>query len=119
MAAAGAGGPAHLDRLRARRRSEEERDTLSLRAVERARTEVERPAVATRRLRAHGVAVTGRERRQVLNPACPVDGGRGQEFVARVEALDRCADLGVDVRVEATGPWVPYSFVGEAGEDGR
>ncbi|WP_368733054.1 GvpL/GvpF family gas vesicle protein [Streptomyces alkaliphilus] len=115
----GAGGLAYLERLRARRRSEEERDTLALRAVERVRTEAERVAVATRRLRIHGMEVTGRECRQVLNLACLVEVGRGREFVSRVTAPDGCADSGARVRVEATGPWVPYSFVGEAADEDR
>ncbi|MBB0231644.1 GvpL/GvpF family gas vesicle protein [Streptomyces calidiresistens] len=118
-AAEGTGGLAYLERLRARRRSEEERDSLVLRVVERVRAEAARVAVATRPLRVHGVEVTGREHRQVLNLACLVEAGRGRELVARVTAPDRRTDPGARVRVEATGPWVPYSFAGEVVDEGR
>ena len=46
---------------------------------------------------------------QVLNAAFLVDDGKEAELVAAVRALGG-THAGVDVHIEVSGPWVPYSF---------
>ena len=61
-------------------------------------------------------AVTGKDRPQVLNAAFLVDDGRAPAMVGAVRALAG-THAGLDVRIDVSGPWVPYSFTGD-GHDG-
>ncbi|MBD3006691.1 GvpL/GvpF family gas vesicle protein [Streptomyces sp. 5-10] len=103
----GISGRAYLDRVRTRQRSREQRHTLALRAAERVDTVVRGLAVAARRLRPHGVEVTGRHRTHVLNAAYLLDLGRERELRAALASLRRDE---TDVQIELSGPWAPYSF---------
>jgi hypothetical protein len=49
--------------------------------------------------------------RNVLNAAYLVPRAHSEEFV---ELVDRTKDEAPGIRVELTGPWAAYSFVGEA-----
>ncbi|WP_445518144.1 GvpL/GvpF family gas vesicle protein [Streptomyces sp. NEAU-174] len=100
-------GRAYLDRVRTRQRGREQRHTLALRAAERVDTVVRGLAVAARRLRPHGVEVTGKHRIHVLNAAYLLDLGRERELRAALASLRHDEK---DVRIELSGPWVPYSF---------
>ncbi|MER8157360.1 GvpL/GvpF family gas vesicle protein [Streptomyces sp. NPDC094472] len=110
-----AGGRAYLDRVRTRQRRREQHHTLTLRAAERVDTVVRSLAVAARRLRPHGVEVTGKHRTHVLNAAYLLDLGRERELRAALASLRRDE---TDVQIELSGPWAPYSFAdgGVAGE---
>ncbi|GAA1113106.1 GvpL/GvpF family gas vesicle protein [Streptomyces javensis] len=103
----GGSGRAYLDRVRTRQRGREQRHTLALGAAERVNTVVRGLAVAARRLRPHGVEVTGKHRIQVLNAAYLLDLGRERELRAALASLRHDE---TDVRIELSGPWAPYSF---------
>ncbi|MEU8876182.1 GvpL/GvpF family gas vesicle protein [Streptomyces javensis] len=103
----GGSGRAYLDRVRTRQRGREQRHTLALGAAERVDTVVRGLAVAARRLRPHGVEVTGKHRTQVLNAAYLLDLGRERELRAALASLRHDE---MDVRIELSGPWAPYSF---------
>ncbi|WP_413102986.1 GvpL/GvpF family gas vesicle protein [Streptomyces sp. Inha503] len=100
-------GRAYLDRVRTRQRGREQRHTLALRAAERVDAVVRGLAVAARRLRPHGVEVTGKHRTHVLNAAYLLDLGRERELRAALASLRRDE---TDVQIELSGPWAPYSF---------
>ncbi|OPF72207.1 gas vesicle protein [Streptomyces antioxidans] len=100
-------GRAYLNRVRTRQYGREQRHTLALRAAERVDTVVRGLAVAARRLRPHGVEVTGRHRTHVLNAAYLLDLGRERELRAALVSLRRDE---TDVQIELSGPWAPYSF---------
>ncbi|PNG93308.1 GvpL/GvpF family gas vesicle protein [Streptomyces malaysiensis] len=100
-------GRAYLDRVRTRRQSREQRHTQSLRAAERVDTAVRGLAVAARRLRPHGVEVTGKHRTHVLNAAYLLDLGRERELRAALASLRHDE---TDIQIELSGPWAPYSF---------
>ncbi|MBL1117186.1 GvpL/GvpF family gas vesicle protein [Streptomyces sp. 110] len=103
----GGSGRAYLDRVRTRQRGREQRHTLALRAAERVDAVVRGLAVAARRLRPHGVEVTGKHRIHVLNAAYLLDLGRERELRAALASLRRDE---TDVQIELSGPWAPYSF---------
>ncbi|AEM80944.1 GvpL/GvpF family gas vesicle protein [Streptomyces violaceusniger] len=109
-----AGGRAYLDRVRTRQRSREQHHTVTLRAAERVDIAVRSLAVAARRLRPHGVEVTGKHRTHVLNAAYLLDLGRERELRAALASLRRDE---TDVQIELSGPWAPYSFA-DGGIDG-
>ena len=99
------------DYLRGRRRALREGDQ----AVARAEAEAEEVdatlralAVDARRHRPQERALTGRPERMVLNGAYLVDAAAAGGLAAAVAAWDDHPR----VRVELTGPWVPYSFAG-------
>ncbi|GLV72481.1 MULTISPECIES: GvpL/GvpF family gas vesicle protein [Streptomyces] len=114
--AATGSGRAYLDRVRTRQRDREQRHTLALRAAERVDTVVRGLAVAARRLRPHGVEVTGKHRTHVLNAAYLLDLGRERELRAALASLRRDE---TDVQIELSGPWAPYSFADGGIADGR
>ncbi|GAA1909306.1 GvpL/GvpF family gas vesicle protein [Streptomyces sodiiphilus] len=114
-----ASGRAYLDRVRGRRQARENREEAALRIADRVDAGLRGVAVAARRLRLHGPEVTGKHRRQVLNAAYLVEAGRERELRERVEALGREPGFGDGVRVELTGPWVPYSFAEGGAADGH
>lgn len=97
--------------LRGRRRALRDGD----RAVTRAEADAEEVdatlrslAVDARRHRPQERALTGRPERMVLNGAYLVDAAAADALTAAVAAWDEHPR----VRVELTGPWVPYSFAG-------
>ncbi|MCQ8834553.1 GvpL/GvpF family gas vesicle protein [Streptomyces malaysiensis] len=100
-------GRTYLDRVRTRRQSREQRHTQTLRAAERVDTAVRGLAVAARRLRPHGVEVTGKHRTHVLNAAYLLDLGRERELRAALASLRHDE---TDIQIELSGPWAPYSF---------
>ncbi|SEC49281.1 GvpL/GvpF family gas vesicle protein [Streptomyces melanosporofaciens] len=102
-----ASGRAYLDRVRTRQQSREQHHTLTLRAAERVHSAVRGLAVAARRLRPHGVEVTGKHRTHVLNAAYLLDLGRERELRAALASLRRDE---TDIQIELSGPWAPYSF---------
>ncbi len=110
-----ASGRAYLDRVRTRQRSREQHHTLTLRAAERVDIAVRSLAVAARRLRPHGVEVTGKHRTHVLNAAYLLDLGRERELRAALASLRRDE---TDVQIELSGPWAPYSFADGAIDGG-
>ncbi|MCQ8191928.1 GvpL/GvpF family gas vesicle protein [Streptomyces rugosispiralis] len=109
-------GRAYLDRVRTRRHDREQRHTLALRAAERVDTVVRGLAVAARRLRPHGVEVTGKHRTHVLNAAYLLDLGRERELRAALASLRHDE---TDVQIELSGPWAPYSFADGGVTDAR
>ncbi|GAA3360540.1 GvpL/GvpF family gas vesicle protein [Streptomyces antimycoticus] len=110
-----ASGRAYLDRVRTRQRSREQHHTQTLRAAERVDTAVRSLAVAARRLRPHGVEVTGKHRTHVLNAAYLLDLGRERELRAALASLRRDE---TDIQIELSGPWAPYSFADGGIADG-
>ncbi|WP_067824949.1 GvpL/GvpF family gas vesicle protein [Nocardia inohanensis] len=69
-------------------------------------------SVAARRRPVTDRALTGRDTPMLLNAAYLVDHGRVGEFRT---AANRLAEHPL-LLVEQTGPWLPYSFVGSAGD---
>ncbi|GAA4968227.1 GvpL/GvpF family gas vesicle protein [Pseudonocardia tropica] len=96
-----------------RRRRELDRvagdDDAAHAAAQRLHEAAARAAVTTRRHRLHAPALTGRTEPMVLNGAYLVDDADRDTWRA---AVTGAAD-GAGLTVEVTGPWVPYSFVGE------
>ncbi|GGT05018.1 gas vesicle protein [Streptomyces kurssanovii] len=108
---AGSGaGRAYLERVRSRKQARDHRQETALRAAERVDTALRDLAVAARRLRLHGPGPDGDRRTQVLNAAYLVAEGRESELAAAVGRLRQQAEAD-GVRIEVSGPWVPYSFV--------
>ncbi|MFI0900431.1 GvpL/GvpF family gas vesicle protein [Streptomyces sp. NPDC020983] len=108
----GGGGAAYLERVRGRERERQARQEAVGQVVRRVHETAAAFAVAAVRRTPHGPAVTGRERRQVLNGAYLVEEGRAADLAAAVRALAGPHD-GFAVHVDVSGPWVPYSFTGE------
>ncbi|MGW3564536.1 GvpL/GvpF family gas vesicle protein [Streptomyces sp. NPDC000941] len=100
-------GRAYLDRVRSRHQVREQHQNDALQAAERVDAVVRGLAVAARRLRPHGVEVTGAHRTHVLNAAYLIDSARESELRAALEALRREETA---VQIELSGPWAPYSF---------
>ncbi|MFE5262201.1 GvpL/GvpF family gas vesicle protein [Streptomyces coelicoflavus] len=105
----GAGGRAYLTRVSARRRERRGAHDRALAEAEAVDAELRRYAVAATRHRPQSERLTGRRAPQLLNVAYLVEDARRTAFA---EALAR---LTVDgrrpaVRVDASGPWIPYSF---------
>lgn len=102
-------GLAYLDRKRGIQQQRERRHEESLRIAEAVDAELRSVCAASRRLRPHGQELSGEPHPQVLNAAYLVDEERARELVVLARALSRRTGARIDV----TGPWVPYSFVGE------
>ncbi|MFK4270555.1 GvpL/GvpF family gas vesicle protein [Streptomyces milbemycinicus] len=100
-------GRAYLDRVRSRHQVREQHQNDALQAAERVDAVVRGLAVAARRLRPHGVEVTGAHRTHVLNAAYLIDSARESELRAALEDLRREETA---VQIELSGPWAPYSF---------
>lgn len=64
-------------------------------------------------------AVTGREEPMLLNSAYLVEREQEQRFLALAERLHNQLVATSGMRIEATGPWPPYSFVGADGAGER
>ncbi|TYK45004.1 GvpL/GvpF family gas vesicle protein [Actinomadura decatromicini] len=107
--AAGTGTAYLLRRQRERRR----REDAGRRAAEHAGTvhaDLADLAVAARRHAPQDPRLSGRTGTQVLNAAYLLDDDRVDDFLAAARAAgERLAG----VEVEVTGPWPPYSFIGE------
>ncbi|MFE0368960.1 GvpL/GvpF family gas vesicle protein [Streptomyces tendae] len=105
----GDGGRAYLSRVSARRR--EQRGALGKAQAEAEAVDaaLRRHAVAATRHRPQSERLTGRRAPQLLNAAYLVADARRADFTA---ALARFTAGGAHpaVRVDASGPWIPYSF---------
>lgn len=102
-------GAEYLARVRGRERDRQARQEAVQRLAGHVHEVAAALAVAAVRRPPHGTAITGRDRPQVLNAAFLVDDGKEAELVAAVRALGG-THAGVDVHIEVSGPWVPYSF---------
>ncbi|MFD3911764.1 GvpL/GvpF family gas vesicle protein [Streptomyces sp. NPDC058603] len=102
-------GRAYLDRKRGIRKRREQQHDEALRAAETVDTAMRTVAAASRHLRTHVQEPLEPRRTQVLNAAYLVDEKRYDDVARTVRALRR--STGMDI--EMSGPWVPYSFVGE------
>ncbi|MFF7650341.1 GvpL/GvpF family gas vesicle protein [Streptomyces sp. NPDC007983] len=100
-------GRAYLDRVRNRHQGREQRQNAALQAAERVDAVVRGFAVATRRLRPHGVEVTGKDRAHILNAAYLLDTARTRELRAALTSLRRDEPA---IQIDLSGPWPPYSF---------
>ncbi|MFE2180924.1 GvpL/GvpF family gas vesicle protein [Streptomyces sp. NPDC059455] len=100
-------GRAYLDRVRNRHQGREQRQNAALQAAERVDTVVRGFAVAARRLRPHGVEVTGKDRTHILNAAYLLDATRTRELRAALTSLRRDEPA---IQIDLSGPWPPYSF---------
>ncbi|MGW7339485.1 GvpL/GvpF family gas vesicle protein [Streptomyces sp. NPDC054808] len=107
--APGGRGRAYLSRVSARRRDWRGAHEKALAEAEAVDAELRRYAVAATRHRPQSERLTGRRAPQLLNIAYLVDDARRADFT---EALARIAADGrrPAVRVDASGPWIPYSF---------
>jgi hypothetical protein len=103
-------GGSGADYLRRRKQEQESRDT-GLRdahlVAERVHDALAGVAVATRRLAPQDPRLTGHSGTMVHNAAYLVPRVLSDEFAA---AVGRAATANPDVRVDAGGPWPPYSF---------
>ncbi|CAG6396357.1 GvpL/GvpF family gas vesicle protein [Streptomyces cocklensis] len=102
-------GAAYLARVRGRERDRRARQEAVLRVAGHVHEVAAAFAVAAVRRTPHSTEITGKDRPQVLNAAYLVDDARAAELVAAVRALDG-THTGLDVHIEVSGPWVPYSF---------
>ena len=101
-------GLAYLNRKRGAQQRRERSQDEALRAAEAVDTEVRGLATASRRLRPHPQP-PGERRVQVLNATYLVAEHRSEELALLTRTLrDRTG-----AQIELSGPWVPYSFVGE------
>lgn len=100
-------GRAYLDRVRSRRQDQQARQAAALVEVERIDAAIRALANGAVRRRPHATQVTGKNRVQLLNGAYLVSVDRTEQLHAAIDALR--ADT-VAVEIEASGPWVPYSF---------
>jgi hypothetical protein len=110
-------GAAYLARVRGRERDRQARQDAVLRVTEEVHRAAAGFAAAAVRRPPHGAAATGADRPQVLNAAFLVDEGKAAAMVAAVRALAG-ARAGLDVRVDVSGPWAPYSFTGDSHDGG-
>ncbi|WRZ88257.1 GvpL/GvpF family gas vesicle protein [Streptomyces sp. NBC_01007] len=101
-------GLAYLNRKRGAQERRERIQDEALRTAEAVDTEVRGLATASRRLRPHAQP-SGEHRVQVLNATYLVAAHRAGELALLTRTLRE--RTGVDI--ELSGPWVPYSFVGE------
>ncbi|MGW4234689.1 GvpL/GvpF family gas vesicle protein [Streptomyces sp. NPDC004980] len=102
-------GLAYLDRKRGLQARRERRQEEALRMAETVDAEFQGVAAAARRLRPHSPELAGDHRVQVLNATYLVAESRSGEL----ETLTRMLQDSTGAQIELSGPWVPYSFVGE------
>ncbi|MFB8085652.1 GvpL/GvpF family gas vesicle protein [Streptomyces sp. NPDC055992] len=102
-------GRAYLDRKRGLRDRRERQRTDALRIAETVDADVSGLAAASRRLPPHGARVPDERRTQVLNATYLVSVDRTAELARLAQSLRERTGA----QVELSGPWVPYSFVGE------
>ncbi|MET9256361.1 GvpL/GvpF family gas vesicle protein [Streptomyces sp. NPDC003717] len=103
----GGGGRAYLGRASARNRARRDAHGRALAEAEAVDAELRRFAVAATRHRPQGERLTGRRAPQLFNAAYLVDDAARPAFT---RALERIAGRGGAVTIDASGPWVPYSF---------
>lgn len=102
-------GRAYLDRKRNVRNQRERHQEDGVRIAEAVDADVSGLAAASRRLPPHGLRVPEDRRTQILNATYLVAEDRAAELARLTRALqDRTG-----AQIELSGPWVPYSFVGE------
>ncbi|MEU6440988.1 GvpL/GvpF family gas vesicle protein [Streptomyces sp. NPDC047046] len=106
------GGRDYLEGVRARQRAQESGHEAALRIAERVDSAAREVAAEGVRRPLHGKEVTGEGRSQVLNGAYLVPLAKAAAFTERI-ARERAA-LPAGCALELAGPWVPYSFTGEA-----
>ncbi|MFJ3733394.1 MULTISPECIES: GvpL/GvpF family gas vesicle protein [Streptomyces] len=102
-------GLAYLERKRGAQAQRERRHEDSLRLAETVDAAFQGLAAAGRRLRLHVPETTGTGHVQVLNATYLVAEHRAAELAPLTRALQESTGARIDV----SGPWVPYSFVGE------
>ncbi|MFE3883731.1 GvpL/GvpF family gas vesicle protein [Streptomyces lydicus] len=103
-------GRAYLERKRGLHQAREDRHDRALQTAEDIDAALSRLATAARRLRPHSPEMTGEKHRlQILNATYLVTS------VCEKRLRDAVAGLRhrTGAEVELSGPWVPYSFVGE------
>lgn len=103
-------GRAYLERKRGLHQTREHRHDRALQTAEDIDAALSRLATAARRLRPHSPEMTGEKHRlQILNATYLVTS------VCEKRLRDAVASLThrTGAEVELSGPWVPYSFVGE------
>lgn len=102
-------GRAYLDRKRNLRNQRDRHQEDGVRIAEAVDADVSGLAAASRRLPPHGMRVPEDRRTQILNATYLVAEDRAVELARLTRALqDRTG-----AQIELSGPWVPYSFVGE------
>ncbi|MFI8993653.1 GvpL/GvpF family gas vesicle protein [Streptomyces sp. NPDC053542] len=102
-------GLAYLERKRGLQQRREQHHERSLRIAEEVDAELGKLATAARRLRPHGHRPSDARGSQLLNATYLVAEHRAHEFAELTRALRGRTGA----RIEISGPWVPYSFVGE------
>nr|WSW65148.1 GvpL/GvpF family gas vesicle protein [Streptomyces sp. NBC_00995] len=102
-------GLAYLERKRSQQSQRERRQADSLLVADTVDADVSRIAAASRRLRPHGSGAAGDRRIQVLNATYLVADDRAAELAPLAARLRERTGA----EIEVSGPWVPYSFVGE------
>lgn len=102
-------GRAYLERKRDLQAQRERRQADTLRVADAVDADVSRIAAASRRLRPHGNGAAGDHRIQVLNATYLVAEHRAAELALLAVGLRERTGA----EIEVSGPWVPYSFVGE------
>lgn len=102
-------GLAYLERKRGVQAQRERRHEDALQLAETVDAAFQNLAAAGRRLRLHAPERGGKGHVQVLNVTYLVADRRATEF----EALTRRLREATGARIDMSGPWVPYSFVGE------
>ncbi|OMI91786.1 gas vesicle protein [Streptomyces sp. M1013] len=105
----GDGGRAYLSRVSARRREQRGAHGKALAEAEAVDAALRRHAVAATRHRPQSERLTGRRAPQLLNAAYLVEDARRADFTATL-ARFTAGGPHPAVRVEASGPWIPYSF---------
>ncbi|MEU1435456.1 GvpL/GvpF family gas vesicle protein [Streptomyces sp. NPDC005786] len=102
-------GRAYLERKRDLQARREQRQADSVRVADAVDADVSRIAAASRRLRPHDNGAAGDHRVQVLNATYLVAEHRAAELTLLAAGLRERTGA----EIEVSGPWVPYSFVGE------
>ncbi|GGV26191.1 gas vesicle protein [Streptomyces longisporoflavus] len=102
-------GLAYLNRKRSVHQGRERRRQEALSVAESVDAEFRQLAAASRRLRTHDASLTGDHRVHVLNATYLV----AEERVDELMRMTRTLRERTDAQIELSGPWVPYSFVGE------
>ncbi|MDF6017128.1 GvpL/GvpF family gas vesicle protein [Streptomyces sp. JH34] len=102
-------GLAYLERKRGAQAQRERRHEDSLRLAENVDAAFRGLAAAGRRLRLHAPEPAGKNDVQVLNATYLV----AEHRAAELEPLTRALRDTTGARIDISGPWVPYSFVGE------
>ena len=102
-------GLAYLERKRGVQARRERRHEDALRSAETVDAAFQKVAAAGRRLRLQPQESAGKGRLQVLNATYLV----GEHRSAELAELARALRASTGTEIEISGPWVPYSFVGE------